>query len=176
MIWIFLAFGANFIGCWIRIRIRNADPDPGDKSNADSDPKHWAWGHTAYLVPKSVFFCYSANLAISGIPTWYLWFSYYFDLRILSRDSLLKLDEFSCHYRKGKATQPTSYICMLIKHRRFVGLKVSWFDMISIFKSVPISDWPNIGQSNIWYQNFFWTKIICMFRIIFRFFLTFVFI
>jgi hypothetical protein len=31
----FLAFGANFISCWIRIRIRNADPDPGDKSNAD---------------------------------------------------------------------------------------------------------------------------------------------
>jgi hypothetical protein len=26
----FLAFGANFISCWIRIRIRNADPDPGD--------------------------------------------------------------------------------------------------------------------------------------------------
>jgi hypothetical protein len=31
----FLAFGGNFISCWIRIRIRNADPDPGDKSNAD---------------------------------------------------------------------------------------------------------------------------------------------
>jgi hypothetical protein len=30
----FLAFGANFISCWIRIRIRNADPDSGDKSNA----------------------------------------------------------------------------------------------------------------------------------------------
>jgi hypothetical protein len=36
---IFLAFGAYFISCWIRIRIRNADPDPGDKSNAD--PEHW---------------------------------------------------------------------------------------------------------------------------------------
>ncbi len=36
MIWIFLAFGAKFIGCWIRIRIRNADP--GDKSNPD--PEH----------------------------------------------------------------------------------------------------------------------------------------
>jgi hypothetical protein len=33
-----LAFGANFIRCWIRIRIRNTDPDPGDKSNPD--PKH----------------------------------------------------------------------------------------------------------------------------------------
>jgi hypothetical protein len=32
----FLAFGANFISSWIRIRIRNADPDPGDKSNADT--------------------------------------------------------------------------------------------------------------------------------------------
>jgi hypothetical protein len=32
---IFLAFGANFISCWIRIRIPNADPDPGDKSTAD---------------------------------------------------------------------------------------------------------------------------------------------
>jgi hypothetical protein len=31
----FLAFGAKFISCWIRIRIRNADPDPGYKSNAD---------------------------------------------------------------------------------------------------------------------------------------------
>jgi hypothetical protein len=40
MIWIFLAFGANFISCWFRSRILNADPDPGDKSNADPDPKH----------------------------------------------------------------------------------------------------------------------------------------
>jgi hypothetical protein len=31
-----LAFGASFISCWIRISFRNADPDPGDKSNADS--------------------------------------------------------------------------------------------------------------------------------------------
>jgi hypothetical protein len=38
----FLAFGANFISSWIRIRIRNADPDPGDKLNADPDPKHCA--------------------------------------------------------------------------------------------------------------------------------------
>ncbi len=30
-----MAFGANFISSWIRIRIRNADPDPGDKFNAD---------------------------------------------------------------------------------------------------------------------------------------------
>jgi hypothetical protein len=30
-----LAFGANFFSCWILIRIRNADPDPGDKFNAD---------------------------------------------------------------------------------------------------------------------------------------------
>jgi hypothetical protein len=29
---------------WIRIRIRNADPDPGDKLNADPDPKHWPGG------------------------------------------------------------------------------------------------------------------------------------
>jgi hypothetical protein len=29
----FLAFGANLISSWIRIRIRNADP--GDKSNQD---------------------------------------------------------------------------------------------------------------------------------------------
>jgi hypothetical protein len=35
MIWIILAFWANFTSCWIRIRIRNADPDPGDKFNAD---------------------------------------------------------------------------------------------------------------------------------------------
>ncbi len=45
MIGIFLVFGAKFISCWIRICIRNADPDPGDKSNADPDtdpdPKHW---------------------------------------------------------------------------------------------------------------------------------------
>ncbi len=38
MIRIILAFGANFISCWIRIRIWNADPDPGDKFNADPDP------------------------------------------------------------------------------------------------------------------------------------------
>jgi hypothetical protein len=36
----FLAYGANFISSWIRIRFRNADPDPGDKLNADPDPKH----------------------------------------------------------------------------------------------------------------------------------------
>jgi hypothetical protein len=35
MILIILAFGANFISCWIRIRIRNADQDPEDKFNAD---------------------------------------------------------------------------------------------------------------------------------------------
>jgi hypothetical protein len=35
----FLAFGANFISSWTRNR--NADPDPGDKLNADPDPKHW---------------------------------------------------------------------------------------------------------------------------------------
>jgi hypothetical protein len=40
MILIFLAFGANFISYWIRSSIRNADPDPGDKSSADPDPKH----------------------------------------------------------------------------------------------------------------------------------------
>jgi hypothetical protein len=46
MILIILAFGANFISSWIRIQIRiwNADPDPGDKFNADPDtdpdPKH----------------------------------------------------------------------------------------------------------------------------------------
>ncbi len=39
MIWIFLAFGANFISCRIRICIPNVDPDPGDKSNTDPDPK-----------------------------------------------------------------------------------------------------------------------------------------
>jgi hypothetical protein len=38
MIRIILAFGANFISCWIRIRNWNADP--GDKFNADPDPKH----------------------------------------------------------------------------------------------------------------------------------------
>jgi hypothetical protein len=37
---IFFAFGANVISSWIRIRIRNADPDPGDKSDANPDPKH----------------------------------------------------------------------------------------------------------------------------------------
>jgi hypothetical protein len=31
----FLAFGAKFISCWIRIRFRKADSYPGDKSNAD---------------------------------------------------------------------------------------------------------------------------------------------
>jgi hypothetical protein len=39
-----LAFGANFFSCWIRIRIWNADPDPGDEFDADPDtdpdPKH----------------------------------------------------------------------------------------------------------------------------------------
>ncbi len=34
-------FGANFISSRIRIRIWNADPDPGDKFNTDPDPKHW---------------------------------------------------------------------------------------------------------------------------------------
>jgi hypothetical protein len=37
----YFGFGANFISSWIRIRIWNADPDPGDKFNADPDPKHW---------------------------------------------------------------------------------------------------------------------------------------
>ncbi len=50
MIWIILAFGANFISCCIRIRIRirNPDPDPGGKFNADTDPdpKHcWRYVH-----------------------------------------------------------------------------------------------------------------------------------
>ncbi len=40
MIWIILAFGANFISSWIRIRIWNVDPDPGVKFHADPDPKH----------------------------------------------------------------------------------------------------------------------------------------
>jgi hypothetical protein len=31
----YFGFGANFISSWIRIRIWNADPDPGDKFNAD---------------------------------------------------------------------------------------------------------------------------------------------
>jgi hypothetical protein len=31
----YFGFGAHFISCWIRIRIRNADPDPGGKFNAD---------------------------------------------------------------------------------------------------------------------------------------------
>jgi hypothetical protein len=35
MIRIILAFGANFISSWIRIHIWNADPDPGNKFNAD---------------------------------------------------------------------------------------------------------------------------------------------
>jgi hypothetical protein len=39
-----LAFGAYFISSWIQIRNRNAEPDPGDKSNAVPDPKHWAEG------------------------------------------------------------------------------------------------------------------------------------
>ncbi len=30
-----MAFGANVISSWIRISIWNADPDPGDKFNAD---------------------------------------------------------------------------------------------------------------------------------------------
>ncbi len=50
----FLAFGANSISCWIRIRIRNADPDPGDKSNADPYPKHWSRSASAPL-PGSYF-------------------------------------------------------------------------------------------------------------------------
>ncbi len=44
MIWIILAFGAHFIGCWIRIWIQeanlmriHADPD----TDTDPDPKHW---------------------------------------------------------------------------------------------------------------------------------------
>ncbi len=41
----FWAFGTKFISSWIRIRIRNADPDSGDKSNADPDPKHCSLDH-----------------------------------------------------------------------------------------------------------------------------------
>ncbi len=41
MIWFILAFGANFISSWIRIRIWNADPDTNlMRIHADPDPKH----------------------------------------------------------------------------------------------------------------------------------------
>ncbi len=41
MIWIILAFGANFISSWIRIRVWNADPDTNlMRTHADPDPKH----------------------------------------------------------------------------------------------------------------------------------------
>jgi hypothetical protein len=46
----YFGFGANFISGWIRIRFRiwNADPDPGDKFNPDTDPdpKHWRQGRS----------------------------------------------------------------------------------------------------------------------------------
>jgi hypothetical protein len=35
----YFGFWSYFISSWIRIRIRTADPDPGDKFNADPDPK-----------------------------------------------------------------------------------------------------------------------------------------
>ncbi len=53
MIWIFLAFGANFISCWIR----NADPDPGDKSNGEPDPKHWSWQPDPGSLVLPILFC-----------------------------------------------------------------------------------------------------------------------
>ena len=38
---IFSLFFFTFFNSWIRIRIRNADPDPGDQINEDPDPHHW---------------------------------------------------------------------------------------------------------------------------------------
>jgi hypothetical protein len=53
MIWIILAFGAHFISCWIRIRIRNADPDPGGKFNAD--PSGSGSGSETLVVGPELF-------------------------------------------------------------------------------------------------------------------------
>ncbi len=65
----FLAFGANFISCWNRIRIRNADPDPGDKSNADPDtapdPKHSTSGSLFSIFFSRWFILWA--LAVQGL-------------------------------------------------------------------------------------------------------------
>jgi hypothetical protein len=45
-----LAFGANFISSRIRIHIRNADPDPGDKFNADPDTEYGSGSETLLLT------------------------------------------------------------------------------------------------------------------------------
>ncbi len=53
MICIILAFGANFISCWIRIRIRNADPGDKFDPDTDPDPKYCVFLYTTVQA----FFC-----------------------------------------------------------------------------------------------------------------------
>ncbi len=91
MIWIFLAFGANFISCWIRIRIRNADPD--DNSNTDpcgsgSETLHRSIellhlsAERSYLLPTHLFSNYS--------PTCCTLLLFHFLLRFLRLSSFPK--------------------------------------------------------------------------------------
>jgi hypothetical protein len=48
----YFSFGANFISCWILIRIRNADPDPdpGGKFNADPCGSGYGSGSETLLM------------------------------------------------------------------------------------------------------------------------------
>ncbi len=72
MIWIIMAFGANFISCWIRIRIRNADPDPGGKFHPD--PKHCPqisllkWFFSRFSDTKEPYRCCGRETCVSLTP------------------------------------------------------------------------------------------------------------
>jgi hypothetical protein len=59
----YITFGATFISCWIRICIRNAGQDPGDKSNAD--PEH------CFFHPICVY------LPLPSVIPWSSLFLYY---------------------------------------------------------------------------------------------------
>jgi hypothetical protein len=61
----YFGFWRNFISSWIRIRIWNADPDPGDKFNADpcgsgSETLLETWRKLAEVIAKV---CENASLA-----------------------------------------------------------------------------------------------------------------
>jgi hypothetical protein len=60
-----------FISSWIRIRIRNVDPDPGDKSNVDPCGYGSETPHTVPVLVIQHNFPTSDRFAIqANYPTW----------------------------------------------------------------------------------------------------------
>jgi hypothetical protein len=70
VIWIFLAFGANFISCWIRIRIQETNRM---QIHADPDPKHCLYHSSIVRKPgSSLRFLAGSRSVLKGTvaPVW----------------------------------------------------------------------------------------------------------